>query len=255
MHTQPDQHSSAPTSQASGIVDQLSSSRFSVSRAVGGPRGVIESLLPSLVFLVVFTISRQLMVTIVACAVVSVACFVARLIQRQKVTSVLIGFLLAALCLLAAGLSKDARNFYVPGFFINGAWALVLLLSVVMRYPAVGVVCELAVGIPARQWKPFLRSHRSFRRASYGATWLWIILFALRLVLEIPLWVIGEVTWLGTVRLVTGIPLFVIVVWGTWLLVGSEVSTFIAARTRDHHEDQHDRSDRGHSAPSASLSS
>lgn len=234
MSEQSDQHSqsSHAHSETGGIVSQLSSSHFSVSQAVGGPRGAVESLLPSLVFVLVFTISRNLTATIISCAVVSVICFVARLIQRQKVTSVLIGFVLAIICLLSAGMSKDARNFYVPGFFINGAWAVALLISIVVGFPAVAIVCELALGIPARQWKQFLSSHRDFRRACVGATWLWVALFVVRLAAEIPLWTLGLVIWLGTVRLVTGVPLFVIVLWTTWLIAAPRVSVLKSEQTR-----------------------
>lgn len=238
MSEQSDQHSqsSHAHSETSGIVSQLSSSHFSVSQAVGGPRGAVESLLPSLVFVLVFTISRNLTATIISCAVVSVICFAARLIQRQKVTSVLIGFVLAVICLLSAGMSKDARNFYVPGFFINGAWAVALLISIVVGFPAVAIVCELALGIPARQWKQFLSSHRDFRRAFIGATWLWVALFVVRLAAEIPLWALGLVTWLGTVRLVTGVPLFVIVLWATWLVAAPRVSALKSEQTRQSPE-------------------
>lgn len=244
MSEQSDQHSQSPhaSSQTGGIISQLSSSHFSVSQAVGGPRGAVESLLPSLVFVLVFTISRNLIATIISCAVVSVICFAARLIQRQKVTSVLIGFALAVICLLSAGMSKDARNFYVPGFFINGVWAVVLLISIVIGFPAVAIVCELALGIPARHWKQFLGSHRDFRRACLGATWLWVTLFAVRLAAEIPLWAFGLVTWLGTVRLVTGVPLFVIVLWATWLLVASRVSALKAEQARQADHKVHEKS-------------
>ena len=52
-----------------------------------------------------------------------------------------------------------------------------------------------------------------------AATWLWIGLFAVRLAVQVPLYLDGDVGWLGTARLVMGIPLWALVLWLTWILV------------------------------------
>ena len=52
-----------------------------------------------------------------------------------------------------------------------------------------------------------------------AATWLWIGLFAARLAVQVPLYLDGDVGWLGTARLVMGIPLWALVLWLTWILV------------------------------------
>ncbi|MEK8228829.1 DUF3159 domain-containing protein [Oerskovia sp. M15] len=51
------------------------------------------------------------------------------------------------------------------------------------------------------------------------ATWLWVGMFALRLAVQVPLFYSAEVAWLGTARLVMGIPLWALTLWATWLLV------------------------------------
>ena len=52
-----------------------------------------------------------------------------------------------------------------------------------------------------------------------AATWLWVGLFGARLAVQVPLYLDGSVGWLGTARLVMGIPLWALVLWLTWVLV------------------------------------
>lgn len=200
---------------------QLESTSFSALEAVGGARGLIESVLPSLVFLVVFTIWRNLVPTLIATASVCAVCLAARLLQRQSVRSVAIGFVLAVVCLLSAWLTRDARNYYVPGFLINGFWLIVLLLTCLAGVPAIGLAVEIARRPSGgwTAWRSAMRGDGGLYRAYRDSTWMWVGMFALRLVAEIPLWVAGNVSWLGTVRIVTGLPLFALVAWLSWVMV------------------------------------
>ncbi len=51
------------------------------------------------------------------------------------------------------------------------------------------------------------------------ATWLWVAMFGLRLAVQVPLYLGASVGWLGTARLVMGVPLWALTLWVTWLLV------------------------------------
>lgn len=57
---------------------------FSVIDAIGGPRGVIESMLPGVVFVVLFVVTSNLNLTIAVSAILAVLQVIARLIQRQS---------------------------------------------------------------------------------------------------------------------------------------------------------------------------
>ena len=59
------------------------------------------------------------------------------------------------------------------------------------------------------------------RRRYAWATWLWAGVFGLRLAVQIPLYLQGSdaVGWLGTAKLVMGVPLFAVGLWITWLMV------------------------------------
>src|SRR5689334_22157855 len=65
--------------------------RVDVLRSAGGVQGIAESIVPGLVFLVAFTITRELTLSLVA-ALASAAIFtVVRLVQRRPLTQALAG--------------------------------------------------------------------------------------------------------------------------------------------------------------------
>jgi hypothetical protein len=51
------------------------------------------------------------------------------------------------------------------------------------------------------------------------ATWVWVVLFSLRLAVQLPLYLAGEVVALGVARTAMGLPLFALGLWITWRLV------------------------------------
>lgn len=204
----------------------LESSQFSLSDSLGGVRGVLESVLPTLIFMVAFVMCRQIMLPSILAAVACSLFVLARLIQRQNVTQALVGLLLVAISGWAAYSSHDARNFYTPGFVINAAWTLAILISLLTRTPAVGVVVEL-VHTPLTQqpsaWRRSWVSVHKLYRVYRAASWLWLALFAVRLAVELPLWLTHHVDALGIARLLLGIPAFALVFWLTWVLVSPQL--------------------------------
>ncbi|MDN6623074.1 MAG: DUF3159 domain-containing protein, partial [Bifidobacterium crudilactis] len=63
----------------------LAQEDFSVMEAIGGVRGVVESLLPGLVFVIGFVVTRNLGLTVAVSATLAVLALVVRLLQRQAI--------------------------------------------------------------------------------------------------------------------------------------------------------------------------
>ena len=103
---------------------------FSVIAAIGGVRGVVESMLPGLLFVVLFICTSDLRMTVIASAALAVVQVVVRLIQRQSVMGALGGLVAVGICLFWAWKSGEARNYYMYGFITNAAY-IVLLLSLI----------------------------------------------------------------------------------------------------------------------------
>ncbi|MEE6286550.1 DUF3159 domain-containing protein [Georgenia sp. MJ173] len=200
-----------------GGLRQVVGEDFSLAESIGGVRGLIESVLPGLVFVVVYIITRELAPPLVASLAVALVLVVVRLVGGTPVTQALGGILGVGIGVFWAWRSGEAQDFYVFGLLTNAAYAVVLLVSIAVRWPVIGIIVSLL-----RQegfgWRtdPALQVRR---RRYYWGTWLWVGLFGARLAVQLPLYLDASVGWLGTARLVMGVPLWALALWATWVLV------------------------------------
>lgn len=193
---------------------QTDSTGHVVWHAMGGWRGVLESVLPGLAFVVAYTITRELVLPLVISLGIAVIFTLVRLISRQQVTAALGGLVATAIAAGIALWTGRAQDNFLWGFFIDLVFGAVLLISLLVRRPLLG----LAVGWlmdDAHGWREDPRKRRTF----FWLTLLWTGLFAARLIVEVPLYLAGAVTALGTAKLLMGLPLFAPLVAVTWLAV------------------------------------
>lgn len=198
----------------------LAGEEFSLAEAVGGVRGLVESALPGLVFVVLYLATRQLVPTLVASGAVAAVAVLVRLLQRTPATQAFSGVVGVGIGVLWASRTGEAQDFFAWGLWVNGAWLAGTAVSALVGWPVVGVVVSLLRG-EDMSWRKDAGA-AILRRRYVWATWLWAGMFAARLAVQLPLYLQGEdaVGWLGTARLVMGVPLFALVLWVTWLLVG-----------------------------------
>jgi hypothetical protein len=182
--------------------------------AVGGIRGVIESVLPGIAFLVLYLATGNRVLSVVVPVVIAIGFIVARVIARTTFTSAVAGAVLLAFSAFLTLTTNHAVNNFVPGMIINIVCLVVLLASLAARWPLIGVFVGFLYSDPTG-W----RSVRAKRRILTLATLLWVVLFAIRLALEVPLYFANDVAALGIVRLITSVPLYALVLWITWILV------------------------------------
>ncbi len=195
-------------------VRMLAGADFSLADAVGGWRGTIESIAPGLVFVVVFVSTRLITPAVVASLAVALVAVVARLVGRTPLTQALGGAFGVVIGVVWAWRTGEAQNYYVWGLVTNVAFALGVLVSILVRWPVVGLVVGAMRGT-GTAW----RADPAHVRRYVTASWLWFALFAVRLAVQVPLYLQAEVGWLGTARLVMGVPLWALTLWATWALV------------------------------------
>ena len=184
--------------------------------AMGGIRGLVEAVLPGLVFLVTYTLTRDLIPSLVAPVVIGVVMAALRVAARQTVTQAVGGLVGIGISAVLALLSGKPEDFYLSGFWINGAYGGALVISIVVRWPLIGLAVGFLVG-DGVNW----RSDPSKRRVLTLLTALWAGLFLLRLAVELPLYYTGNVAWLGATKLLMGIPLYAPLLIVSWLMVRS----------------------------------
>jgi hypothetical protein len=181
--------------------------------AIGGVRGLVESIVPGLGFLVTYTITKELLPSVLAPLAVSVIFIVIRLLTRQSVTTALAGALGIGISAALALFTGNANDNFVPGFFINGTVLLIMLVSLAVRRPFVGVLVGLLLNDD--DW----RKDPAKLRVAAIATILWATLSALRLAVQVPLYFASTADALAATKLIMGVPLYAGLLWVTWLLV------------------------------------
>ena len=76
-------------SEKKGLSSAFSDGEFRVRDALGGPRGIVESLAPTFVFLVAYIATRDAVIASVGAVVVVVALIIARVVQKQSILSLI----------------------------------------------------------------------------------------------------------------------------------------------------------------------
>lgn len=188
----------------------------SLIRAIGGIRGLVESILPGLAFLVIYTFSGELLPSVIAPLAVSVVFIVVRAVFQSPVMPAVAGFIGVAISAILALTTGKAEDNFLPGLVINSVSIVVLLASIIARWPLIGIIAGLLTG-DATGW----RGDRAKFRIVTVATWCWAGLFALRLGVQGPLYLSGQAGLLASTKLIMGVPLYAGMLWVTWLLVRS----------------------------------
>jgi len=186
-----------------------------LAAAIGGRRGLLDSGLPGLVFVTVFTLNGQdLPPALWAALGVAGLLTALRLLRREPLTQTLAGLVGVGIAAFFASRTGEARNYFVPGFLLNVGYVVAYAVSALVRWPVVGVLVGplLGEGLQWRQDPPRLRAYTL-------ATWMFAGLFALRLAVQVPLWLFDRVFVLGTVKVLMGVPLFALVAWLSYLVI------------------------------------
>ncbi len=199
---------------------QLSISKNSVLGAIGGWLGIVESILPALVFVTILSLTKNTVAAVVSAVSISAFFLILQIIRKKPLTQAIagaVGIGISAFLPLREG--GQAADYFVQGFFTNAIYASVLLISVIIRWPIVGLLVGALLG-DAKSW----RSDKPLMRRYQVATFLWIGLFSARLLVQVPLYFAGQTELLGIFRIAMGVPLYALCIWFTWLLIRGSVS-------------------------------
>jgi hypothetical protein len=185
-----------------------------LNKAIGGWRGLIDSGLPSMLFILIFVFQKNLNNALIASLVLGGVLLIIRLFERKSLTQVFSGFIGLSISVFLTWRTKDASNFFLTGIVTNGIYGFFLLISVLIRKPLIGFLVGSLVGDTSGWLK-----HPLLVRAYTTVTWLWVAVFGLRLLVQIPLYLNDNIALLGTVKIFMGWPLYLFAVWLTYQIV------------------------------------
>jgi hypothetical protein len=183
-----------------------------VAEQLGGWRGMVESSIPVVIFVLV-NVLADLRPALIASVSVAVAIAALRLVQRRPIRHAVNGLFGIGIGGFIAYRTGDSKDFYLPGILYGIGYGLALLASAAVRQPLVGWIWSVFVAGGRSEWRQDPRLVRTF-------TWLtvlWGVVWLAKVGVQAALYLADEDTALGVARLVLGYPpyllLLAITVW------------------------------------------
>jgi hypothetical protein len=226
--TPDDRPSAAAGPVGAGTVEEVV--RAQLAKALGGRRGMLEAAVPTLAFTVIFLSTHSLRVAVAVSVATAVVLLAARAVQRSSTQFVLnslvgigIGAFFAWRSARGGGSADEqALAYFLPGLLYNGAYAALMALSNLVRWPLVGFMVGSVAGDPT-EW------HRDPQvvRLCRNLTWMLALPCLVRVVVQLPIYLAGRaaddagpmVAALGVSKIAMGWPLQIVALGGmAWLL-------------------------------------
>ncbi len=193
--------------------------RAQLSDALGGTRGMLEAAVPTIAFTVLFLSRHDLRLAIFVSLAAAAVLLAVRLVQRtspQYVLNSLVGIGIGALFAWRAArgggdAGDQALAYFLPGLLYNLGYAVVLVLTIAIRWPVVGFIVGSVAGDPTA-W----HADRKVVRLCSRLTWLLALPCLVRVVVQAPIYLAGRNGWwstdsavaaLGVAKLAMGWPL------------------------------------------------
>jgi uncharacterized membrane protein len=187
---------------------------LSLFTALGGWRTLAEAVVSRALFLVVYLLTGHV-VTSALVAVGGVAVFaVVRVCTHRKYWQAIAALVMVGVSALLAGTTGRGVDFYLPSILFPAAGGTVCLLSMLVRFPAIGML----VG-PLRAQRFGWRRDRELRRRYQGCTAVFLAKFGISVSVMAPLYLSEHLIALGIAATLLGTPLTALCTYLCWRIL------------------------------------
>ena len=194
-------------------VEQTEQPQPTLLEQMGGISGLVYSSVPVLVFVLVNALAG-LMPAIWTSLGVAVAITVFRVVRKGPLQPAISGFFGVAVAAFIAYRTGSAKGFFLFGIYASLVYGGALVLSMIARWPAVGLVWSVLNG-HGHGW----RRDRSARFGYDVATLTWALVFGARFVVQRWLYDTNQVGWLAFAKIAMGYPLMAVALLVTFWAV------------------------------------
>jgi len=180
---------------------------------MGGVSGLIYSTVPILVFVPVnsfWGLTAAIWAAIGAAALI----LVIRLVRHDNIQPAISGFIGVAICAFIAHRTGSAKGYFLFGIWTTLLYAGLFVLSIVVRWPLVGLAWEALNG-KGTGWRKNRRVLYAYDIATAG----WAVVFAARYVVQHWLYNNNDTGALAVARIAMGWPLTAVAALLTVFLV------------------------------------
>ena len=185
-----------------------------ISEQLGGVRGLIESSIPVLAFVLLNVLlgdsvagleKRTALYWAIGGAVgTAVLIGIYRLIRKEPVRHAVNGIFGIAIGAFLAYRTGEAKDFYLPGILITLAQVGVFVISVVIRRPIIGYVWGVLANKGKHDWFDNPRLFRTFQ----WLTLVWAASLFVRAGVQGWLYLADQATAIGIVRILVSCPIY-----------------------------------------------
>ncbi|MGH3846329.1 MAG: DUF3159 domain-containing protein [Pseudonocardiaceae bacterium] len=169
-----------------------------ILRRSGGVSGMVIAAAPTIVFVVVNSVS-SLVPALIATVISAIVAFGWRLIRREPLREPMVGLIIAAVCIVVAVYTGEAKGFFLLPILMCAVGVVVCIASVLAHWPLAGLLMNRIVG-GRRDW----REQRRLRRVYSGMTLLSAAVSGVNFILQAALYRANQTAWLGALHTVTG---------------------------------------------------
>jgi hypothetical protein len=217
--------SAASQKEGTGAGPDEPSRQLDLLEEIGGPQGIADSSIPALVFVTVYTLGGNRISLAGVCALAAgLAIGVLRLVKGESLRFALAGFAGVAVAAFIASRTGRAEDFFLPGLLLNVLYGGAYLISILVRWPLLGVILGPTIGGEGMAWRKDPQALRVYSQAS----WVWVGVFAARLCVQLPFYLAGSLVALGIAKTAMGLPVFALGLWLSYLILkrGGLVTTW-----------------------------
>lgn len=224
--------------------------RARLSAAIGGWRGALESALPTVAFVAVWTVTQQVGPSVAAAVAALVVLGMLRLLRRETLRFLVYAAIAVAIAAFFALRSGRAEDAFLPGMIQTAVVGLALAVANLVRWPLFGFLIAAAdpelseaterLKTTGRKGAPQdpeslaraaadeaamtaalvgWRRHEGVVRVASRVGWVIVVLDAIRLLVMVPLYLAEQVVALGVAKILLGWPAYLLAVLVIGLLL------------------------------------
>ncbi|MEV6350708.1 DUF3159 domain-containing protein [Actinoplanes sp. NPDC051851] len=186
----------------------------SLAELLNGRRAAVDASLPAVGLVAGWLIGRSVWAAVIGAVVCAIGIAVWRSRRGEKPRAVLIGLLGVCVAALVALHTGRVEDFFLLQLLSNAASVLVWAISIVIRWPLLGLVVGAVLGQKTR-WRRDPDLLRAYSRAS----WVWLLQYVIRVAVFLPLYAAGQIVALTAARVALSWPLITVMLAAAWWVI------------------------------------
>ncbi|MCF6522798.1 DUF3159 domain-containing protein [Streptomyces sp. JJ36] len=206
---------SADSAGTANSAEQQQVTEAALFEAFGGLRGLAETTLPGLVFILIYTINKDIHAAALAALVPAGLMALARLVRRDTVKHAFSGVFGVVVGVVFAMVTGNAKDFYLPGMLYGLGLSLAYLISAAAGFPLLGLI----LGPVFKENLSWRTRNPGRKRAYVKASYAWGFIFLGKAAILFPLYWWADPTKFGWVTVALKIPPLLLAVYLTWIFL------------------------------------